>query len=623
VRQILNKGVRRPIPFNSKWNVNGGLYGSGTSDRFTYMQSMSMEGTLFAIIQLLSTGAQAYGGWQMFRKDTDGRVRYAKTDKGSDQRVEVMRHQALKLWNRPNPFMTGEQFREIGWQHMELAGEWYWVLNRGPSGKSLPIEMWPVRPDRMEPVPDKEEFLAGWVYTGPNGEAVPLLTSEVIQLRYPHPTDLYRGLSAVQAVLADIDASKYTAEWSRNFFLNSAQPGGIVTFAKRLSDPEFSEFTDRWRQQHQGVARGHRVGVLEQGATWTPNTYSMRDMQFPELRQVTSTMIRQGYRIHQAMLGNSDDVNRANAQTAEEVHVAWHEIPRLDRVRGVLNNNYLEMFGDQDSVEFDYKDPRPTSSEDANDELIAKSTAAVMLVEAGFAPEEVLEMVGLPAMTFSGPPAGALGLPPGGAAGPSTPGQKPPSKKAPQPGQRPPLSPGPGHTDPTKTDALLARKSAETKVYKQLAKDYPPEAMAWVHHADWKGPLNVPIDHIDPDMAWMDDADPNHVEDFQKMIRDGERLKPVILVKIPDPDDDGLLDLADGHHRYLACAEEGVPVRAFIATVHENHGPWEVMHESQRPKKQSSDGPSNSLDLTVDLGTMLREAFHSAKSNGHQKEVVS
>lgn len=405
IGKILNAAQKRPIPFNSQWNASGGLYGSGMQDRFTQLQAMGMQGTLFAIIQLLSTGSQSQGDWRMYRKNVDGRVRYASSDQGSDQRQEVLRHQALRLWKRPNPFMTGADFREIGWQHMELAGEWYWVMNRGPTGKGIPIEMWPVRPDRMEPVPDKEEFLKGWVYTGPNGEAVPLLNDEVIQLRYPHPSDPYRGLSACQAILVDIDAAKYSAEWSRNFFLNSAQPGGIVVFNKRLSDDEFDEFTERWREQHQGVARGHRVGVLEQGANWIPNTYSIKDMQFPELRTVTSDMIRQAYRIHQAMLGNSTDVNRANAETAEEVHVAWHEVPRLRRQRNVLNNPYLECFGATGTgVEFDFDDPFPASSDEVNDELTAKSKAAQILVEAGWDPDDVLEMVGIPHMKFAGPP---------------------------------------------------------------------------------------------------------------------------------------------------------------------------------------------------------------------------
>jgi HK97 family phage portal protein len=432
VGKIVN--LARPIPFTSAWNSgNGGLYGSGMQDRFTQLQAMGMQGTLFAIVQLLSTGSQSQGEWRMYRKTQDGRVRYASTDQAVDQRQEVLKHQALRLWKRPNPFMTGADFREIGWQHMELAGEWYWVLNRGPSGTGIPIEMWPVRPDRMEPVPDKQKYLAGWVYTGPNGEAVPLSVDEVIQVKYPHPSDPYRGLSACQSILVDIDAAKYSAEWSRNFFLNSAQPGGIVVFGKRLSDDEFLEFTERWREQHQGVARGHRVGVLEQGAQWIPNTYSIKDMQFPELRQVTSDMIRQAYRIHQAMLGDSTDVNRANAQTAEEVHVSWQEVPRLRRQRNVLNHPYLDCFGDAgQNVEFDYDNPFPASSDEVNDELTAKSKAAQLLVEAGWDPDDVLQMVGIPKMRFKGP-AVPRGNPPG-APRPSVTGPKEPEPSA---GQEP------------------------------------------------------------------------------------------------------------------------------------------------------------------------------------------
>lgn len=415
----------RPIPFASKWNTNGGLYGSSASDRYSQLSAMGMQGTLYAIVQLLSTGSQAFGGWKMYQKPKDGRVRFARPDTGSDMRREILQHQALRLWNRPNEFMTGPEFREIGWQFMELVGEWYWVLNRGPSGTGLPIEMWPVRPDRMEPVADRDKFLAGWVYTGPDGEAVPLATSEVIQLRYPHPTDPYRGLSAVQSVLSDIDAAKYTAEWTRNFFLNSAQPGGIVTFGKRLTDDEFNEFTHRWREQHQGVARGHRVGVLEQGATWQPNNWTIKDLDLGPLRTTISDFIRQAYRIHQAMLGNSVDVNRANAETAEEVHVAWHEIKRLERQKNVLNHKFLTMFGDEETYEFDFDDPRSPSAESANEELTTKSTALAALVDAGFDPDEACDVVGLPRMKWKNP--------------------KPPPPKLPAPGARPALTPGQSH----------------------------------------------------------------------------------------------------------------------------------------------------------------------------------
>lgn len=395
IRSLAN--MTHTIPFQSPNIGRGGILTGGPSDKLAQIQALGSTGTLYSIVQLLSTGVSAHS-WSMYQKQIDGRRRYARTDVGSDQRPEVTVHPALDLWNRPNDFWDGEEFREMGWQYMELVGEWYWVLNRGPSGKGVPLEMWTVRPDRMEPVPSKEEFLAGWLYTGPNGEVVPLDTSEVIQLRYPHPSDFYRGMSAVQSLLADIDSARFSAQWSRNFFMNSAVPGGIVQFAKRLSEPEYKEFVGRWRDQHQGIARGHRVGILEQGATWYPNTYTIRDMQFAELRNMSREVIREAYRIHPAMLGLVIDVNRANAETAEEIHVAWHEVPRLRRMRSVLNHKLLPMYGDKRN-EFDFNDPAGAPSpENAIMELQGKANAWSVMVKAGAEPHAALEVCGLPDM---------------------------------------------------------------------------------------------------------------------------------------------------------------------------------------------------------------------------------
>jgi hypothetical protein len=110
------------------------------------------------------------------------------------------------------------------------------------------------------------------------------------------------------------------------------------------------------------------------------------------------------------MLGISTDVNRANAQTAEEVHIRWHEITRLVRQRMVLNEIFLPMFGSTGvGVEFDFEDPNPASVDDANDELTAKTNALAKLVAAGFDPSASCEVVGLPVMAWIGLPAPATG----------------------------------------------------------------------------------------------------------------------------------------------------------------------------------------------------------------------
>src|SRR5581483_4625039 len=302
----------------------------GASDPETFMRAYGSSGTVFSIVSTLARET-AKQRWHLYREQPqDGRRRYTTGDKGSDERTEVIRHQALEVWNRPNPCMTGFRLRELSQTYLDLTGESYLVVQRDPRA-TFPTGLWPVRPDRIEPVPHAEKFLAGYVYRSPAGELVPLETTDVIMTKYPNPYDIYHGLGPVQSILVDIDAAKYSAAWNRNFFLNSATPGGVVELDKRLDDDEWNEFTSRWRETHRGVGAAHRVAVLEQGAKWVPNAHTIRDMDFAALRSVSRDVIREAFTMHKAILGTVEDVNRANAVTAQEHFESFLIAARLFR----------------------------------------------------------------------------------------------------------------------------------------------------------------------------------------------------------------------------------------------------------------------------------------------------
>jgi HK97 family phage portal protein len=401
---------------------------TGRADAVTLMQSSAAMGTVFSIVSLYAE-ATARPEWKLYRKQpADARRRYAPhTDTGSDQRTEVVKHAALDLINAPNPFHTRFTLFETDQQYMDLTGEWFWVLERSPLS-TIPLGAWPVRPDRMEPVPDPVKYLAGWIYTSPDGrQKIPLGTDDVIQGKYPNPIDVMRGLGPVQSVLVDIDASRYSAKWNAEFFLNSATPGGVVQMDGSLDDTEWDQFEARWRETHQGVQAAHRVALLENGAKWVQNAVTQRDMDFANLRTQCRDIVREAFRAPKVMLGVSDDVNRANAQTGQEVFSAWTVVPRLDRKRDVLNNRLLPMFGSAGAdVEFDYVNPVPANRELDQSELTAKATAVQLLVAAGFEPDDVLEVVGLPQMDLAATavqaaaPAPLPGSPADGGAGAST-----------------------------------------------------------------------------------------------------------------------------------------------------------------------------------------------------------
>jgi HK97 family phage portal protein len=392
---LLNRtatATQTPVPFASRAQSNGGgLFGS-RRDAEGQMRAMTATGTLFSIVDRTSN-ATALVDWKLYRKAKSGR---------KEDRTEVTSHAALDLWNRPNPFMPRQEFVETSTQHYDLTGETEWVIAKRP-GIDLPLEMWPVRPDRMTPQPDRDTFLKGWVYTSPDGEQVPLGLDEVIQLRRPNPLDPYRGLSPVLSILPDLDTARYAAEWSRAFFLNSAQPGGIIEVPVHLSDSEFDEMRERWAEQHKGVNNAHKVAITEHGAKWVDRTISQRDMQFVELRGATREAIREAYGIPKFAIGDLEDVNRATAEAAKAWFAEQLTIPRLERIKGALNNELLPMYGPTaQGLEFDYENPVPADAATEASQLTARSNAAAALVTAGFEAKGTLSAVGLPDIPFVG-----------------------------------------------------------------------------------------------------------------------------------------------------------------------------------------------------------------------------
>lgn len=386
-----------PVPYSSQVTSHSGLF-SPADDQVLgerAYDAYGSVGTLFSIVKQIFE-AFASVEWHLYRKTS---VR----DK--NRRQEVMTHGFLDVWNMPNPFMTGRMFREVCQQHLDLVGETIFVLRR--VGNVI-FEMWPVRPDRMYPVKSPTKFLAGWVYRAPDGEEVPLKIEDVVQIKYPNPADPYRGMGPVQTVLHDVDASRYSAEWNRNFFINGAQPGGVIKIPYKMSDPEWNAFWHRWNSMHKGVANAHRVALLE-NADWVDTKFSMEDMQFVELRNLPRELIREAFAFPKPMLGTVDDVNRANADAGKEIMAENQTSPRLARWKDIVNVYLLPLFANGKTLELDHDNPVPENAEQQNQKLTASANAAKALVDAGYDPDDVSDACRLPRMKYIGPPAKPAG----------------------------------------------------------------------------------------------------------------------------------------------------------------------------------------------------------------------
>src|SRR3546814_13401327 len=96
-------------------------------------------------------------------------------------------------------------------------------------------------------------------------------------------------------------------------------------------------------------------------------------MQFAELTNVSRDMIREAFLIHKHILGQSDDVNLDNALAADEAFAERLVVPRLERFKGMLKNDYLRLLPGTEGLEVDYDNTRPQNAEAINAERAPRS----------------------------------------------------------------------------------------------------------------------------------------------------------------------------------------------------------------------------------------------------------
>lgn len=126
--------------------------------------------------------------------------------------------------------------------------------------------------------------------------------------------------------------------------------------------------------------------------------------------------------------------------------------------------------------------------------------------------------------------------------------------------------------------AVPRKLTTAQEVRLQLARDYPPGALAWVDEIRWlPRPVMVPTRQLDrtDDPNWkLAGADKLKIASMVSSLRSGAR-KPVVAIRRPGTK---LLRLVDGHSRALASIALGQPVTAWVGTAKTSTGDWDDVH---------------------------------------------
>lgn len=194
-----------------------------------------------------------------------------------EQTADVERHPLERLLDHPNPSTSRFELIEATVGTLELTGNAYWYIV--DDGNGMPVEVWPLRPDRMSVVPDGTAAVKGYVYEV-DSMRIPLDAAEVVHFKRWHPANDYYGLPAVEAGRLAITTDRAMAEWNRSTFgQENGVPAGIVTIKEHVPDADFERIKREWRLSYGGPER--RTAFLRgSGIDWKGIGMGHSDLDF-------------------------------------------------------------------------------------------------------------------------------------------------------------------------------------------------------------------------------------------------------------------------------------------------------------------------------------------------------
>lgn len=289
-------------------------------------------------------------------------IRLFKIINSRGDTVELFDHPALDLLYRVNPFQTKSEFLEITEINLKLSGDAFWWKIRNEQGQVM--ELWNLRPDLVTIVSDPNEFIEGYEFTKNDGQKVSFPKEDIIHFKYPNPLDAYYGLSPVQPTQVRIDTESFASQYQRDFFLNNARPDAILKFKNNndITEEQKIEIRKGWNKRYGGVGKNSKIAILEGEVDYQQLSMSQREMDYIDSMKFTRDDILVAFAVPKPIVAITDDVNRANAETAMHIFLSETIAPELNRLEEKINEQLIiPEFGDDLFIEF--PDPTPENRE--------------------------------------------------------------------------------------------------------------------------------------------------------------------------------------------------------------------------------------------------------------------
>lgn len=256
------------------------------------------------------------------------------------------------LNHRANNYETATQFRYRLSSQLLLSSKGAFVeVVKSRSGGWSELHLLP--PHQVEPIPDADNFVAGYrINTMGRGVEV-LEPHRVIWLRNkPHPLDPYKQMTPMVASSLASETDYLARLFNRNFLLNDGRPGMLINIRGQMDRQDMEEIKRRFGGGPVGAGQTSVIDGAE-GIDAQDFSGSPRDASWMEAVNMSKQDIMLAFGVPESVMGNASGRTYDNADA--ERSIFWEETmqPHMDAIaRGLdaLTHN----LHDRTRVTYDY-----------------------------------------------------------------------------------------------------------------------------------------------------------------------------------------------------------------------------------------------------------------------------
>jgi HK97 family phage portal protein len=235
--------------------------------------------------------------------------------KKNNSRELATKHPAYKLVRRKsNKWITAYSFKKLLTYHALWYGNGYALIVR--NGGGMVENLVPLDPASMSIMQaDGELWYIPQGMRNSDGKQVRYRAEDVFHLKGLSHDGLI-GYDVISVMRHQLGLGMAAQEFGARYFSNGASMGGVLMVPGRFDEDKARNILQMWNEMATGVAKSHKVGVLQDGVEYKQITSTMEQSQFTETRQFEVRSVANIMGVPPHKLG--DDTRTAFASLEQE-----------------------------------------------------------------------------------------------------------------------------------------------------------------------------------------------------------------------------------------------------------------------------------------------------------------